>query len=95
MQVEYLQSKKLSISDNCLNNVPTNTLSQNYQHFVLQTHFGRMYLRRQQLQALKRVHKYLQVRETLVVSYVGYSESKYRLRISLVHPRDCPFAHVQ
>ena len=27
--------------------------------------------------------------------YEGYSESKYRLRISLAHPRDCPFAHVQ
>jgi len=27
--------------------------------------------------------------------YVGYSESKYCLRISLVHPRDCHFAHVQ
>jgi len=27
--------------------------------------------------------------------YVGYSESKYRLRISLKHPRDCHFAHVQ
>ena len=27
--------------------------------------------------------------------YVGYSESKYRLRISLAHPRDCPFAYVQ
>ena len=27
--------------------------------------------------------------------YVGYSESKYRLRISPAHPRDCPFAHVQ
>jgi len=27
--------------------------------------------------------------------YVGYSESKYRLRISLAHPRDCHFAHVQ
>ena len=27
--------------------------------------------------------------------YVGYSESKYRLRVSLAHPRDCPFAHVQ
>jgi len=26
---------------------------------------------------------------------VGYSESKYRLRISLAHPRDCHFAHVQ
>jgi len=26
--------------------------------------------------------------------YVGYSESKYRLRISLAHPRDCHFAHV-
>jgi len=28
-------------------------------------------------------------------TYVGYSESKYRLRISLAHPRDCHFAHVQ
>jgi len=28
-------------------------------------------------------------------NYVGYSESKYRLRISLAHPRDCHFAHVQ
>ena len=27
--------------------------------------------------------------------YIGYSESKYRLRISLAHPRDCHFAHVQ
>ena len=27
--------------------------------------------------------------------YVGYSKSKYRLRISLAHPRDCHFAHVQ
>ena len=27
--------------------------------------------------------------------YVGYSESKYRLRISLAHPRDCHFVHVQ
>jgi len=27
--------------------------------------------------------------------YVGYSESKYRLRLSLAHPRDCHFAHVQ
>ena len=27
--------------------------------------------------------------------YVGYSESKYRQRISLAHPRDCHFAHVQ
>ena len=27
--------------------------------------------------------------------YVGYSESKYRLRISLAHRRDCHFAHVQ
>jgi len=27
--------------------------------------------------------------------YVGYSESKYRLRISLAHLRDCHFAHVQ
>ena len=29
------------------------------------------------------------------IYYVRYSESKYRLRISLAHPRDCPFAHVQ
>jgi len=28
-------------------------------------------------------------------NYVGYSESRYRLRISLAHPRDCHFAHVQ
>jgi len=27
--------------------------------------------------------------------YVGYSESKYRLRIFLAHPRDSHFAHVQ
>jgi len=27
--------------------------------------------------------------------YEGYSESKYSLRISFAHPRDCPFAHVQ
>jgi len=27
--------------------------------------------------------------------YVGYTESKYRLRISLAHPPDCHFAHVQ
>jgi len=27
--------------------------------------------------------------------YVGYSEIKYRLRISHAHPRDCHFAHVQ
>ena len=26
--------------------------------------------------------------------HVGYSESKYRLRISLEHPRDCHFVHV-
>ena len=26
--------------------------------------------------------------------YVGYSESKYRLRISLAHPPECHFAHV-
>jgi len=26
--------------------------------------------------------------------YVGYSESKYRLLISLAHPQDCHFAHV-
>jgi len=27
--------------------------------------------------------------------YVGYSYSKYRLRISLADLPDCPFAHVQ
>ena len=32
---------------------------------------------------------------TLHTMYKGYSESKYRLCISLAHPRDCPFAHVQ
>ena len=26
---------------------------------------------------------------------VSFSESKYRLHISLAHPRDCHFAHVQ
>jgi len=26
---------------------------------------------------------------------VGYSGSKNRLRVSLAHPRDCHFAHVQ
>jgi len=30
-----------------------------------------------------------------LMTYAGYSESKYRLRISLAHPRDCHFAHVQ
>jgi len=30
-----------------------------------------------------------------VILYVGYSESKYRLRISRAHPRDCHVAHVQ
>ena len=30
-----------------------------------------------------------------VAFYVGYSERKYRLRISLAHPPDCHFAHVQ
>ena len=29
------------------------------------------------------------------ILYVGYSESKYRLRISFARPRDCHFAHVQ
>jgi len=29
------------------------------------------------------------------VKYVGYLESKYGLCISLAHPRDCHFAHVQ
>ena len=27
--------------------------------------------------------------------YVGYEESKNRLRISLAHPRECHSAHVQ
>ena len=31
----------------------------------------------------------------IALKYVGYSESKYRLRISLAHPRDCHFTHVQ
>ena len=26
------------------------------------------------------------------LNFVGYSESKYRLRISVAHPRDCHFA---
>ena len=35
--------------------------------------------------------------DTLIaeMKYVGYSETKYRLLISLAHPRDCHFAHVQ
>jgi hypothetical protein len=33
--------------------------------------------------------------QCLLWRYEGYSESKYRLRIPLAHPRDCPFAHVQ
>jgi hypothetical protein len=36
-----------------------------------------------------------QNKDLLARNYVGYSERKYRLRISLTHPRDCPFAHVQ
>ena len=31
----------------------------------------------------------------IITMYVGYTESKYRLRIALAHPRDCHFAHVQ
>ena len=31
----------------------------------------------------------------IMTIYVGYWESKYRLRMSLTHPRDCHFAHVQ
>ena len=31
----------------------------------------------------------------IFIMYVGYSESKYRLRISLAHPWDCHFARVQ
>jgi len=30
-----------------------------------------------------------------ILTYEGYSESKYRLRLYLVHPRDYPFAYVQ
>ena len=30
-----------------------------------------------------------------IYTYVGYSKSKYRLRIFLAHPRGCQFAHVQ
>jgi len=29
-----------------------------------------------------------------IYTHVGYSESKYRLRISPAHPRDCHFANV-
>jgi len=29
------------------------------------------------------------------VMYVGYSECKYRLRVSLAHPQDCNFAYVR
>jgi len=34
-------------------------------------------------------------RTNIYTIYVGYSESKSRLRISLAHTRDCHFAHVQ
>ena len=27
--------------------------------------------------------------------HIAYSDSKYHLRISLAHPQDCPFTHVQ
>jgi len=33
-------------------------------------------------------------KKTTKGKYVGYSESKYRLRIFRAHPRDCHFAHV-
>jgi len=37
----------------------------------------------------------LHISNELLSSYLGYSESKYRLRTSLAHLRDCHFAHVQ
>jgi len=36
-----------------------------------------------------------QIHYTFIHKYVGYSESKNRLRISLAHPLDCYFTHVQ
>jgi len=36
-----------------------------------------------------------QVENVESFKYVGYSESKYRLLISLTHPWDCHFAQVQ
>ena len=49
--------------------------------------------------AINKYKKYIYIYNTINTisntGYVGYAESKYRLRISLVHPRDCYFAHVQ
>jgi len=42
------------------------------------------------------VEEYITARQaTEKKNYVGYSESKYRLRISIAHPRPCHFEHVQ
>ena len=48
------------------------------------------------LRRAPKLHKHiLEKHPTTLLIYVGYSESKYRLRISLAHPRDRHFAHVQ
>jgi len=38
---------------------------------------------------------YVKLNKRAILIYIVYSESKYSLRISLAHPRDCHFAHVQ
>jgi len=40
-------------------------------------------------------HLNVKLKHAINFTYVGYSESMYRLRTSLEHPRDCHFAHVQ
>ena len=60
--------------------------------FPVRTSFKRL-LHKGTVRSRTRVFDLLVLAE--ILSYVGYSESKYRLRISLAHPRDCHFAHVQ
>ena len=55
-------------------------------------HLVRLYVKSKLTE--KKNNTYLHILK-LLYSYVGYSESKYRLRISLAHPRDCHFAHAQ
>jgi len=53
------------------------------------------YLLKYILYTLYIVYIYIYIYIYMYTIYIGYLESKYRLRISLVHPRDCHFAHVQ
>jgi hypothetical protein len=80
MRVEYLQSKKLSISENCFNNVPTNTVSHNCQHCLtdaLRTHVSASSTVTSADTRPRVKQKYLlQVCETLLVSYNVIAISK-------------------